>query len=59
MTQLKIKQNNQKEDLGVENSPKEIRKFIGNKNVLTNICKTETYDSITCVYFCTMLSISR
>ena len=31
---------------GVEHSPKEIRKFIGNKNLSTNISRIQTYDSI-------------
>ena len=36
----------------VEHIPKEIRKFIGNKNVITNIYRIEAYDSIMCGYFC-------
>ena len=35
----------------VENIPKEIRKFIGNKNLITNICRIQAYDSIMCRYF--------
>ena len=35
---------------GVEHIPKEIKKFIGNKNIKTNI---QAYDSIMCGYFCT------
>ena len=31
---------------GVEHIPKEIRKFIGNKNLSTNISRIQTYDSI-------------
>ena len=37
---------------GVENIPKEIKKFIGNKNVVTNIYRIQEYDSIMCGYFC-------
>ena len=38
---------------GVKHIPKEIKKFIGNKNIITNIYRIQTYDSIMCVYFCT------
>ena len=38
---------------GVKHIPKEIRKFIGNKNIPTNIYRIQAYDSITCGYFCT------
>ena len=31
---------------------KEIKKFIGNKNVITNIYRVQAYDSIICGYFC-------
>ena len=34
------------------NIPKEIRKFIGNKNIKTNIFRIQAYDSIMCGYFC-------
>ena len=36
----------------VEHIPKEIRKFIGNKNVKTNSFRIQEYDSIMCEYFC-------
>ena len=32
--------------------PKEIRTFIGNKNIKTNIFRIQAYDSIMCGYFC-------
>ena len=32
--------------------PKEIKKFIGNKNIITNIYRIQAYDSIICGYFC-------
>ena len=37
---------------GVEHIQKEIKKFIGNKNITTNIYRIQTYDSIMCRYFC-------
>ena len=37
---------------GVEHIPKEIRTFIRNKNMKTNIFRIQPYDSITCRYFC-------
>ena len=40
------------DSFGVEQIPKEIRKFIRNKNVITNIYKIQAYDSIICGYFC-------
>ena len=36
---------------GVEHIPKEIRTFIGNKNIKINILRTQAYDSIMCGYF--------
>ena len=36
----------------VEHIPKEIKKIIGNKNVITNIYRMQAYDSIMCGYFC-------
>ena len=36
----------------VEHIPKEIRKFIRNKNVVTNIYRVQTCDSIMCGYIC-------
>ena len=38
--------------LKVEHIPEEIKKFIENKNIVTNIYRTEAYDLITCGYFC-------
>ena len=37
---------------GVEHIPKEIKTFINNKNVKTNIFRIQAYDSIVCGYFC-------
>ena len=32
--------------------PKEIKKFVGNKNIKTNIFRIQAYDSIMCGCFC-------
>ena len=40
------------DSFGVEHIPKEIRKFIRNKNTTTNIYRIQAYDSIMCGYFC-------
>ena len=40
------------DSLGVEHIPKEIKKFIGNKIIITNICRVQEYDSVMCGYFC-------
>ena len=36
----------------VEHIPKEIKKFISNKNITKNIFRIQTYDSVVCGYFC-------
>ena len=36
---------------GVEPIPKEIKAFINNKNIKTNIFRIQAYDSIMCGYF--------
>ena len=40
------------DSFGVEHTPKEIKTFIGNKSIKTNIFRIQAYDSIMCVYFC-------
>ena len=40
------------DSFGVEHIPKEIKKFIGNKNMITNIYTIQAYNSIMCGYFC-------
>ena len=40
------------DSFGLEHIPKEIRKFIGNKNIMTNIYRIQAYDSIMSRYFC-------
>ena len=41
------------DSFGVEHTPKEIKIFINNKNIKTNIFRVKAYDSIMCEYFCT------
>ena len=40
------------DSFGVEHIPKEIKGFINNKNIITNIFRVLAYDSIMCGYFC-------
>ena len=40
------------DSFGVEHIPKEIKKFIGNKDIKANIFRLQAYDSIMCGYFC-------
>ena len=40
------------DSFGVEHIPTEIRKFINNKNIITNIFRIQAYDSIICGYLC-------
>ena len=37
---------------GVECIPKEIKIFIGNKNIQANVLRIQAYDSVICGYFC-------
>ena len=37
---------------GIEYIPKEIKKFIGNRNIISNIYRMQNCDSIMCGYFC-------
>ena len=39
------------DSFGVEHIPKEIKAFIKNRNIKTNIFRIQAYDSITCGYF--------
>ena len=43
------------DSFGVEHIPKEIKKFIGNKNI--NIYRIQAFDSIICGYFCWKLNV--
>ena len=40
------------DSFGVERIPKEIKTFINNKNIITNIFRIQAYASIMCGYFC-------
>ena len=40
------------DSFGVEHIPKEIKAFIGNKNIKGNIFRIQAYDSIMSGYFC-------
>ena len=40
------------DSFGVEHISKEIKKFIGNKRIITNIYRIQAYDSILREYFC-------
>ena len=40
------------DSFGVEHIPKEIKKFINNKNIIANIFRLQPYDLIMCGYFC-------
>ena len=35
---------------GIEHIPKEVKKCIGNRNIITNIYRIQNYDSIMCDY---------
>ena len=41
------------DSFGVGHIPKEIKKFINNKNIIANIFRLQAYDSVMCGYFCT------
>ena len=40
------------DSFGLEHIPKETKKFIGNKNIITNIHRIQAYNSLMCGYFC-------
>ena len=40
------------DSFGVEHIPKEVKKFINNKNTIANIYRVQDYDSIMSGYFC-------
>ena len=40
------------DSFGVEHIPKEIKKFIRNKNIARNIYRMQAYDSVMCGYLC-------
>ena len=40
------------DSFGIENIPKEVKTFIGNRNIISNIYRIQNYDSIMCGHFC-------
>ena len=40
------------DSFGIEHIPKEIKKFINNKNIIVNIFRIQAYDSVMSEYFC-------
>ena len=40
------------DSFGIELIPKEVKKFIDNRNIISNIYRIQNYDSIMCGYFC-------
>ena len=40
------------DSFGIEHIPKEVKKFIGNRNIINNIYRIQNYNSIMCGYFC-------
>ena len=40
------------DSFGVEHVPKEIKEFVGNKNIKANIFRVQANDSVMCGYFC-------
>ena len=40
------------DSFGVEHVPKEIKEFVGNKNIKTNIFRVQANNSVMCGYFC-------
>ena len=40
------------DSFGIEHIPKEVKKFIGNRNIISNIYRMQNYDSIMCGFFC-------
>ena len=41
------------DSLGVEHVSKEIKEFVGNKNIKANIFRVQANNSVMCGYFCT------
>ena len=40
------------DSFGVKHIPKEIKNFINNKNIITNISRIQAHGSVMCEYFC-------
>ena len=45
------------DSFSVKHIPKEIKAFINNKNIKSNIFRIQAYDSVMCGYFCMDLLI--
>ena len=41
------------DSFAIQHIPEDIKEFINNKNIKTNIFRVQEYDSIMCGYFCT------
>ena len=39
------------DSFGIEDIPREVKKFIGNRNIISNIYRIQNYDSIMCGYY--------
>ena len=39
------------DSFGIEHVPKEVKKFIGNRNIISNNYRIQNYDSVMCSYF--------
>ena len=40
------------DSFGIEHIPKEVKTFIGYRNIITNIYRIQNYNSVMCGYFC-------
>ena len=40
------------DSFGIKHIPKEVKNIIGNRNIISDICRIQNYDSIMCDYFC-------
>ena len=40
------------DSFGIEHIPKEVKKFIGNRHIISNIYRIQNCDSVMCGYFC-------
>ena len=49
---VKTNEANYFDSFGIEHIPNKINKFIGNKNIKSNIFRLQAYDSIMCGYYC-------
>ena len=40
------------DSFGIEHISKEVKNFVNNKNIITNIFRIQAFDSVMCRYFC-------